>query len=127
MTVGYLAHGFDLLNVGDLDVIAQVRAQCSRLVVGVLSDQTVERATGRPPVVPLVERLALVGYLRGVDEVTVHDDTSVDRYQPGAIFAVGDSRPEFAGDQAILVTPGRITSSEALQHALRSWLVSSAA
>jgi hypothetical protein len=73
---GYLARSFDLINVRDLDLIAQARQRCSRLVVGVHSDALVEQLTGRPPVVPLAERLAIVAHVRGVDEVRVHEADS---------------------------------------------------
>lgn len=72
MSVGYLVHGFDLLNVGDLDLIAQAGSRCTRLVAGVLTDDQVRQLYGRPPVVPLPERMALVQRVRGVAEVRAH-------------------------------------------------------
>ncbi|HEX8509801.1 MAG TPA: adenylyltransferase/cytidyltransferase family protein, partial [Propionibacteriaceae bacterium] len=72
MTVGYLADSFDLLNVGHLDLIAQANDLCSHLVVGVLSDELTERVQGVRPIVPLVERAALVAHLRGVHRVVAH-------------------------------------------------------
>ena len=45
MSVGYLADSFDLINVRDLDLIAQARARCARLVVGVFTDEYVERVS----------------------------------------------------------------------------------
>jgi len=75
-SVAYLVGSFDLLHVGHLDVIAQALERSQRLVVGVVDDELVTRSTGRPPVVPLDERLALVGHVRGVSEAVVH---AVDR------------------------------------------------
>lgn len=43
MSVGCLADSFDLINVGDLDLIAQAGARCSRLVVGVFTDEYTEK------------------------------------------------------------------------------------
>ena len=77
MTVGYLAAAFEVVTVRDLDLIRQARQLCTRLVVGVLRDEDVVRLFGRRPVAPLLERIAVVRHLRGVDEVVAHDDRSV--------------------------------------------------
>ena len=74
MSVGYLADSFDLINVRDLDLIAQARARCARLVVGVFTDDYVERVSGRRPVIPLSERMAVLQQVRGIVEVVAHDD-----------------------------------------------------
>jgi glycerol-3-phosphate cytidylyltransferase len=46
------------------------------LIVGVVADDVVERVKGRPPVVPLDERIEIVSELRMVDEVVadIHAD-----------------------------------------------------
>lgn len=72
MPTGYVVGTFDLFNVRDLDVICQVRETCARVVVGVLGDDEVQELYGRPPVVPLIERLEIVKHVRGVDDVVVH-------------------------------------------------------
>ena len=79
MSVGYLADSFDLINVRDLDLIAQARARCTRLVVGVFTDEHAEWLFGRRPVVPLSERMAVLRHVRGVDEVVAHDAGSARR------------------------------------------------
>lgn len=69
---GYLGAAFDLLNVGDLDLIEQAAARCDYLVIGVFSDELVEERFGRGPVVPVDERIRLVAGLRHVDEAQLH-------------------------------------------------------
>jgi len=118
MSLGYLACSFDLLNVGHLDLIAQARQLCDRLIVGVYTDEAIERADGRPPVTPLAERTALIGHVRGVDEVVVHD-TVPERGSTATLVLVDDD-----GSRAIMVreldlSPRRETSSPVLQAALR--------
>lgn len=71
MEVGRLTGAFDLLTVGQLDVIAQARGRCDRLVARVRTDEQVERLEGLAPVMPLDERLSLVAALRAVDDVHV--------------------------------------------------------
>ena len=116
---GYLSSAFDLLNVGDLDLIAQARERCDHLVVGVQSDEYVERVTGRAPVVPLVERMALVSHLRGVDVVIMHDD--VDQPEFGStdtVFTVTESAEPRRGDRVHRLSPTRQTQSRAIRAAL---------
>lgn len=74
MQVGYLVSSFDMLNVGDLDVIGQATKLCTELTAVVLSDDSISQALGRPPVVPLRERFAIVEHVRGVVRVTEADD-----------------------------------------------------
>ena len=115
--VGYLASGFDLLNVAHLDVIEQARARCTRLVVGVLPDDEVEQLTGRPPVVPLSERLTLVGHVRGVSEVVEHGPAQHRRIGPDVTFAVAGEDLDTDGGTVVL-EPRRLSSSAVLLAAL---------
>lgn len=116
MSVGYLAASFDLLNVADLDVIAQAGSRCDGLVVGVFPDQLVEDLTGRPPVVPLSERIALVRHVRGVREAVVHEPGRARGVGADVVFSSVDA-PAPAG--GVVLTPARRTSSAALRAALR--------
>lgn len=117
--VGYLACSFDLLNVGDLDVIDQARERCDELVVGVHDDGLVEAATGRPPVVPLSERLSLVSHLRGVSRVVVHRAGRADEQGPHVSFVLAGD-PEADAPAALVLTPRRETVSPILRAALRA-------
>jgi len=118
MSVGYLPHSFDLLNVRDLDFIAQAKHLCSHLVVGVFSDDFVERLLGRRPVVPMNERMTLVSHVRGVDQVVVHDDetTAPDH---DLSFSVAGNVPLLGVGETWLLSPGRETSSAVLRAALQ--------
>lgn len=117
MGVGYLACDFDLLNVGHLDVIAQVLARCEELVVGVFPDELVARISGRPPVVPLAERLVLVSHVRGVREAVVHDATRPQEVAAEALFVMaGQDLPDLV--DAVAVAPQRETTSVTLRGAL---------
>ncbi|GAA3608742.1 hypothetical protein [Microlunatus ginsengisoli] len=120
--VGYLAHSFDLINVHDLDLIAQARQHCSRLVVGVYSDEFVLASTGRQPVIPLVERLALVSHVRGVDEAIVH---GTDAAPSGPDVVIFVERAREPGDEArdpqpvVRLEAPRESESAVLRHALQ--------
>ena len=119
MWVGYLADSFDLINVRDLDLIAQARARCSRLVVGVFTDDDdyAEWLFGRRPVVPPSERIAVLRHVRGIDEVVAHHDGS-DFGTPDGILFAADDAPRDLADHAVWLTPGRRSKSVVLRHAL---------
>jgi glycerol-3-phosphate cytidylyltransferase-like family protein len=120
MSVGYLAGAFDLINVRDLDLIAQASSFCSTLIVGVFSDEFAERHYGRRPVVPLVERQALLSHVRGVGSVIVHDDTTSIPEPDVRCFSVAGDRPVVHGDNVWVLQSSRQTASVALRAALRS-------
>ncbi|MCW2810119.1 MAG: adenylyltransferase/cytidyltransferase family protein [Friedmanniella sp.] len=118
--VGYFVDSFDLINVGDLDLIAQARARCGRLVVGVLTDADVERLVGRPPVIPLSERMTLVSHVRGVDEVVVHQGP-LSSGPDLLVFTAGDRAADLPGEpgSTVVLQPARRTASAVLRDALQ--------
>jgi cytidyltransferase-like protein len=119
MTSGYLACSFDLLNVADLDVIGQARRRCDRLVVGVYTDEYAERASGRPPVVPLSERVEILRHVRGVDQVLEHDGSDQEAIRRSQlVFTVGDVDLPESPSGTILLRPTRTTRSRELRDAL---------
>ncbi|MDT0306205.1 adenylyltransferase/cytidyltransferase family protein [Streptomyces sp. DSM 44917] len=69
--VGYAPGVYDLFHVGHLNILRHARSRCDYLVAGVVSDEMAELAKGRPPVIPLVERLEIVRSIRFVDAAFV--------------------------------------------------------
>lgn len=121
MTIGYLPASFDLINVRHVDLVAQAAARCSRLVVGVLSDELVESLSGRPPIVSSIERVALASHLRGVDSVLVHDDQQIAALgEDAVVFAISDELTPAEGPDVVTLTPARDTRSPVLRNALRA-------
>jgi cytidyltransferase-like protein len=116
-SVDYLAATFDLLNVRDLDVIEQALGACDHLVVGVFSDDYSERVRGRRPLVPAEERIRLVGHLRGVREVRVHQDWSA---SDGAemIFVLRGDPVVITDRRLVILDPRRQSRSPLLRTAL---------
>jgi len=91
--VGYAPGVYDLFHVGHLNILRHARSQCDRLIAGVVSDEMAELAKGRPPVVPLVERLEIVRSVRFVDEAvaeTVPSKLDTWRQTPFDILFKGD-------------------------------------
>lgn len=75
-TIGYVPGAWDMFHIGHLNILLRARAHCDRLVVGVVADEELVRAKGKPPMVPLQERLDVVASMDIVDEVTVDYSTS---------------------------------------------------
>ena len=71
--IGYAPGIYDLFHVGHLNIFRESRAFCDHLIGGVLSDEMAQRTKGITPVIPLVERLDIVGAIRYVDEAVVED------------------------------------------------------
>ncbi|MFC7623331.1 adenylyltransferase/cytidyltransferase family protein [Microlunatus sp. GCM10028923] len=101
--VGYVPGAWDMFHIGHLNILQRARAHCDRLIVGVVTDEVLESAKGKRPVVPLVERLEVVGALDLVDEVVVdHASDKLDawrRYGFDVIFKGDDWRGTPKGDR----------------------------
>lgn len=69
MIRGYVSGVFDMFHIGHLNIIVNARQQCDRLIVGAVSDDVVLAIKGRPPVIPLQERMEILSHLTAVDEV----------------------------------------------------------
>ena len=51
MLTGYVPGGFDMLHIGHLNILTAAAARCERLVVGVATDESLERMKGHRPIV----------------------------------------------------------------------------
>lgn len=67
--IGYTAGVFDMFHMGHLHLLKQARERCDYLIVGVTTDELALELKGTPPVVPLLERMAIVQSMRYVDHV----------------------------------------------------------
>lgn len=67
--VGYVPGAWDMFHIGHLNILLRARKECHRLIVGVVTDEALALVKGRRPLVPLAERMEIVGQLVVVDEV----------------------------------------------------------
>ncbi|MFI7589622.1 adenylyltransferase/cytidyltransferase family protein [Spongisporangium articulatum] len=67
--VGYVPGAWDMFHIGHLNILRRAKEQCDHLIAGVVTDEVLLASKGKLPVVPLEERLEIVGALRCVDEV----------------------------------------------------------
>lgn len=71
--IGYVPGVYDLFHVGHLNILRNARRACDFLIAGVVSDERALVAKGTVPVVPLSERLEIVGSVRYVDQTVIED------------------------------------------------------
>jgi glycerol-3-phosphate cytidylyltransferase len=71
--VGYAPGVYDMFHIGHLNILRNARMSCDHLIAGVVSDEMSSLAKGKAPVVPLAERLEIVGSIRFVDEAVEED------------------------------------------------------
>lgn len=69
--VGYAPGAYDLFHVGHLNLLRRARASCDYLIAGVVSDELCRLMKGTEPIIPLDERIEIVGALDVVDEVHI--------------------------------------------------------
>jgi len=73
---GYVPGAWDMFHIGHLNILRRARELCDVLVVGAVTDEVLAASKGRPPVIPLAERLQILDSLALVDRVVVDDCTS---------------------------------------------------
>ena len=99
LRIGFTNGCFDLLHRGHVRLLAQARAACDRLVVGLNSDASTARLKGKGrPINPVEGRAEVLAALEAVDLVVVFDaDTPLDlikRVRPAVLVKGADYRRE---------------------------------
>lgn len=69
--LGYTAGVFDMFHIGHLSLLRHARDRCDFLIVGVTTDELAHEQRGERPVIPLLERMAILQHVRYVDHVVV--------------------------------------------------------
>lgn len=72
--IGYTTGVYDMFHIGHLKVIERAKAQCDYLIVGVSTDELVQKEKNKTPVIPYEERASIVGAIRYVDQVVPQID-----------------------------------------------------
>ena len=74
IVIGYTTGVYDMFHIGHLNVIRNAKAQCDYLIVGVSTDELVQKEKHKTPVIPFEERRQIVAALKYVDEVVPQGD-----------------------------------------------------
>jgi D-beta-D-heptose 7-phosphate kinase/D-beta-D-heptose 1-phosphate adenosyltransferase len=126
LRIGFTNGCFDLLHRGHVKLLAEARAACDRLVVGLNSDASTERLKGKGrPINPAEGRAEVLAALEAVDLVVVFEEDTplqlIKRVRPAVLVkgadykideVVGRDVVEGAGGDVLLVSlvPGHSTS-----------------
>ena len=102
LRIGFTNGCFDLLHRGHVKLMAEARAACDRLVVGLNSDGSVKRLKGpERPIQDVASRAEVLAALEAVDLVVVfEEDTPVElirQVRPAVLVKGGD----YARDQVV--------------------------
>jgi len=127
LRTGFTNGCFDVLHAGHVSLLAQARASCDRLIVGLNSDASVRRLKGETrPLNGLADRARVIAALRFVDAVVAfEEDTPLETIRAllpdvlvkGADYrrdqVIGGDVVEENGGQVVLaaLTPGRSTTA----------------
>lgn len=94
MTIGYTTGVFDMFHIGHLNIIQRAKAQCDYLIVGVSTDELVQREKNKTPIIPFADRCAIVEAIKYVDEVVPQPDKNKfaawERYHFNKMFVGSD-------------------------------------
>lgn len=90
----YTSGSFDIFHYGHLNILIKSKELCDYLIVGVSTDELIEKEKGQRPVIPFEERLNVVKAIGLVDEVIAQKDKNkqrvVDYYNIDAISVGSD-------------------------------------
>jgi D-beta-D-heptose 7-phosphate kinase/D-beta-D-heptose 1-phosphate adenosyltransferase len=117
LRIGFTNGCFDILHRGHTKLLAEARAACDRLVVGVNSDASTARLKGdNRPINPVESRVEVLAALEAVDLVVVFEEDTplelITRVRPAVLVkgadykredVVGHDVVEAAGGDVILV------------------------
>ena len=72
--IGYTAGVYDMFHIGHLNILKIAKEQCDYLIVGVSTDELVQKEKNKTPVIPYEERAAIISSIKYVDEVVPQPD-----------------------------------------------------
>ena len=72
MKIGFTCSTFDLFHAGHIMMLKEAKEQCERLIVGLQTDPTLDRASKNKPVQGVFERFVQLHACKFVDEVVVY-------------------------------------------------------
>lgn len=92
--VGYTTGVYDLFHIGHLNVLRNAKEQCEVLIVGVSTDELVQKEKNKTPIIPYEERMKIVEAIKYVDKVVPQENKNkleaYHKYKFDAMFVGSD-------------------------------------
>ena len=76
--IGYTTGVFDVFHIGHLNILKNAKKRCDYLIVGVSTDEVVQKNKKKTPIIPFEERKAIVEAIRYVDKVVPQTGYDID-------------------------------------------------
>ncbi len=77
-TTVYISGTWDLFHIGHLNAIISARDLGDELIVGVSTDELIEKYKGHEPIYPYEDRLKIIESLKYVDRIVTQKELSTD-------------------------------------------------
>ena len=74
MKIGYTTGVFDLFHIGHLNILKNAKRHCDYLIVGVSTDELVDKYKNHKPIISLNERMEIVSNIKCVDKVVTQTE-----------------------------------------------------
>lgn len=65
--IGYTTGVYDMFHIGHLNILKRAKEQCDYLIVGVSTDELVQKEKNKTPIIPFEQRCEIVKSVRYVD------------------------------------------------------------
>lgn len=94
IVVGYTTGVYDMFHIGHLNILKRAKEHCDYLIVGVSTDELVQKEKNKNPVIPFEERCQIVEAIKYVDRVVPQYDknkfSAWEKYQFNKMFVGSD-------------------------------------
>lgn len=91
--IGYTTGVYDMFHIGHLNILKKAKEHCEYLIVGVSTDELVQKEKNKTPIIPFEERCEIINSIKYVDEVVPQFDKNKfaawEKYKFNVMF-VGD-------------------------------------